>query len=89
MTMGILKAKLYEKERLEKEAETDHLRSGKSEIAWGSQIRSYVLHPYNMIKDHRTGLEVGNTQAVLDGDIEAFIQEYLRCSTSGQWEDKE
>lgn len=89
MAMGILKAKLYEKERLEKEAETDHLRSGKSEIAWGSQIRSYVLHPYNMIKDHRTGLEVGNTQAVLDGDIEAFIQEYLRCSTSGQWEDKE
>ena len=49
----------------------------KKEIAWGSQIRSYVLQPYQMVKDHRTGIEIGNTNAVLDGDIDAFIQAYL------------
>jgi peptide chain release factor 2 len=50
----------------------------KGEIAFGSQIRSYVLHPYQMVKDHRTNYEVGNIQAVLDGDIDGFIEEYLR-----------
>lgn len=89
MAMRILKAKLYEKERREKEAETSHLRSGKSDIAWGSQIRSYVLHPYNMIKDHRTGVEIGNSQAVLDGDLDAFVEGYLRCLATGQWHEKE
>ena len=56
----------------------NELHKTKKEIAWGSQIRSYVLHPYRMVKDHRTGVEVGNADAVLDGDIDGFIQAYLQ-----------
>lgn len=89
MAMRILKARLYERERLAREAEASQVRGGKSDIAWGSQIRSYVLHPYNMIKDHRTGVEVGNTQAVLNGELEPFVQGYLRCLATGQWLEKE
>jgi peptide chain release factor 2 len=75
--MKILKARLYE---LEERKQADHLASigpSKSENAFGSQIRSYVLQPYRMVKDMRTGVEVGNTDAVLDGDIDIFIKEYL------------
>ena len=89
MAMRILKAKLYERERLAREAEASQVRGGKSDIAWGSQIRSYVLHPYNLIKDHRTGVEMGNTQAALNGEIEGFVQGYLRCLGTGQWLEKE
>lgn len=89
MAMRILKAKLYERERLAREAEASQVRGGKSDIAWGSQIRSYVLHPYNLIKDHRTGVEMGNTQAALNGEIEGFVQGYLRCLATGQWLEKE
>jgi peptide chain release factor 2 len=89
MAMAILKAKLYERERLAREVEASQVRVGKSEIAWGSQIRSYVLHPYNLIKDHRTGVEMGNTQAALNGEIESFVQGYLRCLATGQWLEKE
>ena len=60
-----------------KEEEAAAITGEKKEIGWGSQIRSYVLHPYRMVKDHRTGYEVGNTDAVLDGDIEGFIEAYL------------
>ena len=56
----------------------------KKEIGWGSQIRSYVLHPYRMVKDHRTSHEVGNTDAVLDADIEAFIEAYLLSGKQGR-----
>ncbi len=76
IAMAILKARLYELERRKKEEERQKLYGEKKEIAWGSQIRSYVLHPYRLIKDHRTGLEVGNVEAVLDGDLDRFIRAY-------------
>ncbi|ALC16436.1 peptide chain release factor 2 [Desulfuromonas soudanensis] len=72
-----LKARLYELEVRKKEEEASAIAGEKKEIGWGSQIRSYVLHPYRMVKDHRTGYEVGNTDAVLGGDIEGFIEAYL------------
>ena len=76
--LKILKAKLYEREREKHEQELAKYYGGKNEIAWGSQIRSYVLHPYNMIKDHRTNEETSNTTAVLDGDIDVFIEAFLK-----------
>jgi len=73
----MLKAQLYEREkRLQKESQED-LHGDKKDISWGSQIRSYVLQPYRMIKDHRTGCEVGNVDSVLDGDLEPFIKAFL------------
>ncbi len=75
--MKQLKARLYELELRKKEEAADSIAGEKKEIGWGSQIRSYVLHPYRMVKDHRTGHEVGNTDAVLDGNIEDFIEAYL------------
>ncbi len=79
--MKILRARLYELEMQKQRERMDELHKTKKEIAWGSQIRSYVLHPYRMVKDHRTGLEVGNADAVLDGDIDRFIEEYLQQTT--------
>jgi peptide chain release factor 2 len=78
MAMKILKARLYELEREKQEAKMAALTKGKKEIGFGHQIRSYVLHPYRMVKDHRTNTEVGNADAVLDGDLDAFIDAYLR-----------
>ena len=75
--MRILRARLYEVKKREKEEEMARLQDEKKEIAWGSQIRSYVLQPYRMAKDHRTEHEVGNVDAVLDGDLDGFIQAYL------------
>ena len=75
--MKILRAKLYEIELEKQKEKMEDLHKSKKDIAWGSQIRSYVLHPYRMVKDHRTGAEVGNTDAVLDGDIDTFIEAYL------------
>ena len=77
VAMKQLKARLYELEVSKKEEESAVISGEKKEIGWGSQIRSYVLHPYRLVKDHRTGYEVGNTDAVLDGDIDAFIEAYL------------
>ena len=76
--MRILKAKLFALERERKEKELQALKGERKDIAWGNQIRSYVLHPYTLVKDHRTGVEVGNIQAVLDGDIDVFISSYLK-----------
>lgn len=76
--MKMLKAKLYEKEREQREIEANEIRGVKSDNGWGNQIRSYVLHPYQMVKDLRTGIETGNTSAVLDGDIDKFIEGWLR-----------
>ena len=76
--MSMLKAKLYDIEVKRQEAELNALREGQQDVAWGSQIRSYVLHPYQMIKDHRTGAETGNVNKVLDGDLDMFIEAYLK-----------
>ncbi|WP_205173507.1 peptide chain release factor 2 [Bacillus pakistanensis] len=76
--MKMLKAKLYQKRIEEQEKELLEIRGEQKEIGWGSQIRSYVFHPYSMVKDHRTNTETGNVQAVMDGDIGAFINAYLR-----------
>ncbi len=75
--MKQLKARLYEREVRKKQEEADAFSEDKKEIGWGSQIRSYVLHPYRMIKDHRTDCETGNTDAVLDGNLDDFIEAYL------------
>jgi len=75
--MKMLKAKLYQLELEKQEAEKDEVEKGKMKIEWGSQIRSYVFHPYNMVKDHRTNVETSNVQAVMDGDINMFIKAYL------------
>ena len=77
MALKVLKARLYELKQEEHNEKIDAMHSTKKEIAWGSQVRSYTLHPYKLIKDHRTSLEVGNVQKVLDGDIDEFIEAYL------------
>ena len=80
--MRLLRARLLDRQRLEHEKERQARDAEKMEIAWGSQIRSYVLHPYRMVKDHRTNLETSNTDAVLDGDIGPFIEAYLLSRSS-------
>jgi peptide chain release factor 2 len=76
--MNMLRAKLYDIEVKRQEAELNALREGQQDVAWGSQIRSYVLHPYQMIKDHRTGAETGNVVRVLDGELDLFVEAYLK-----------
>ena len=78
--MKILKSRLYEKAMEEKRAEQAEAEANKKEIGWGSQIRSYVLHPYKMVKDHRTNQESGNAEKVLDGDLDNFMKAYLQWS---------
>jgi peptide chain release factor 2 len=82
--MRILKSRLLVRAREEREAELAALKGEQRDIGFGSQIRSYVLHPYQMVKDHRTGVEVGNIQAVLDGDIDRFIQAELKRRAAGK-----
>jgi peptide chain release factor 2 len=77
LAMKMLKSQLYELEIRKRNEERDKLNSTKKKIEWGSQIRSYVLHPYKLIKDHRTDFEVGNVQPVLDGDLQPFIKAFL------------
>jgi peptide chain release factor 2 len=76
--MNFLKAKLYDIEVQKKEEELAARREGQQDVAWGSQIRSYVLHPYQMVKDHRTDTETGNVDKVLDGDLDMFVEAYLK-----------
>ena len=76
--MKMLKAKLYQLEIEKQEQQLAEIRGEQKDIGWGSQIRSYVFHPYSMVKDHRTNEETGNTGAVMDGDLDAFINAYLR-----------
>nr|WP_097039579.1 peptide chain release factor 2 [Terribacillus aidingensis] len=78
--MKMLKAKLYQLEIEKQQQELNEIRGEQKEIGWGSQIRSYVFHPYSMVKDHRTNEESGNTQAVMDGQLDPFINAYLRST---------
>jgi peptide chain release factor 2 len=76
--MKILKSRLYELEEQKKEAEFNSIVGEKKDIAWGSQIRSYVFQPYQLVKDHRTNVEVSQVDKVMDGDVDAFIEAYLK-----------
>jgi peptide chain release factor 2 len=76
--MAMLKSKLYQLEMDKKQAEVDELRGDQSEISWGSQIRSYVFMPYQLVKDTRTGYETGQISNVMDGELDGFINAYLR-----------
>ena len=78
MAMKVLKARIYDLQLKEKEKKMEGIVGDKKGISWGNQIRSYILQPYRLVKDHRTGTEVGNVDAVLDGDIDGFIDAYLR-----------
>ena len=80
--MKVLRARLRDHMKQERERERQALEGQKKEIAWGSQIRSYVLHPYTLVKDHRTELETGNVGSVLDGDLGRFIQASLRLAAA-------
>jgi peptide chain release factor 2 len=82
MAMKVLKARIYELKKKEQEEKMEQLHSTKKDIAWGSQIRSYTLQPYRLAKDHRTNLEVGNVDAVLDGDLDPFIEAFLMQKTA-------
>lgn len=88
MALKLLKSKLYEAERSKKKRELEDAYDSKKEIAWGSQIRSYVLHPYSMVKDHRTGHETPQAQAVLDGDLDTFMEAYLKKAALGRARDR-
>ncbi len=83
LAMKVLRARLYEMELAKREAEKKQIHDSHQEIGWGSQIRSYVLAPYRLVKDHRTGVDVGNVDAVLDGDLSQFIQGYLLWRSGG------
>jgi peptide chain release factor 2 len=83
VAMSVLKSRLYEYYKQEKEKENAKFASEKKEIAWGSQIRSYVFQPYTMVKDHRNKFSVGNVQSVMDGDIDPFIESYMRWRWQG------
>lgn len=84
IAMKMLMAKLIERKEQENKEKIEDLKGEQKDIAWGSQIRSYVFHPYNLVKDHRTGFEVGNIGAVMDGDLDGFINAYLKAVSLGQ-----
>jgi peptide chain release factor 2 len=87
LAMKMLRSRLYDLEMQKRQAETDKLDATKRDISFGSQIRSYVLQPYRMIKDHRTKFEVGDVDRVLDGDLDPFIRSYLMAKkTKGKLE---
>lgn len=83
--MKVLKSRLYERHLEEERKKQEAIESTKKDIAWGSQIRSYVLHPYKMVKDHRTGEVTSAAEKTLDGDLDAFMKKYLTCRITGEW----
>lgn len=82
--MKMLKSKLLELKEQEHKDKIEDLKGIQRDIAWGSQIRSYVFCPYTMVKDHRTNFEVGNVEAVMDGEIDGFIEAYLKSKIQGE-----
>ncbi|MDH7479859.1 MAG: peptide chain release factor-like protein, partial [Syntrophomonadaceae bacterium] len=78
LAMKILRSRLFERQRQQQEAALAELRGEQPEIAWGSQIRSYIFNPFSLVKDHRTDIEIGNVQGVMDGDLDPFISTYLQ-----------
>jgi peptide chain release factor 2 len=82
----VLRSRLYELERAKRQAEEDEIEANKKEIGWGAQIRSYVLHPYKMVKDHRTNFESGAAEKTLDGELDGFMDAFLRWSVEGRKE---
>ena len=85
IAMKILKSRIYERHMEDEAKKQAAVEDSKKDIAWGSQIRSYVLHPYKMVKDHRTGFVVGTAEKTLDGELDGFIKAYLTCRLTGEW----
>ena len=85
LAMKVLRSRLYERHLEEERKKQAAIEESKKDIAWGSQIRSYVLHPYKMVKDHRTGFSVGTAEKTLDGDLDSFIKAFLTCRITGEW----
>ena len=85
LAMKVLRSRLYERHMEEERKKQSAIEDSKMDIAWGSQIRSYVLHPYKMVKDHRTGFTVPVADKVLDGDLDGFMKAYLTCRITGEW----
>ena len=85
LAMKVLRSRLYERHLEEERKKQAAVEDSKKDIAWGSQIRSYVLHPYKMVKDHRTGYVVPTAEKTLDGDLDGFMKAYLTCRITGQW----
>jgi peptide chain release factor 2 len=85
LAMKVLRSRLYERHLEEERKKQSAIEDTKKDIAWGSQIRSYVLHPYKLVKDHRTGFNVPTADKTLDGDLDGFIKSYLTCRITGEW----
>ncbi len=85
LAMKVLRSRIYEKHMEEERAKQAKIEDSKKDIAWGSQIRSYVLHPYKMVKDHRTGEQTSQAETTLDGELDAFIKKFLTCRITGEW----
>lgn len=83
--MKVLKSRIYERHMEEEKKKSDAVEAGKKDISWGSQIRSYVLHPYKMVKDHRTGFTSSSADQVLNGDLDGYMKAYLTCRITGEW----
>ncbi len=85
LAMKVLKSRLYERHLEEEHQKQQAIEATKKDIAWGSQIRSYVIHPYKMVKDHRTGYSSSAAEKTLDGDLDEFMKSYLTCRLTGEW----
>jgi peptide chain release factor 2 len=85
LAMKVLRSRLYERHLEEEKKKQELIENSKKEISWGSQIRSYVLHPYKMVKDHRTGFTSSSADVVLDGDLEGYMKAFLTCRITGEW----